>query len=137
MPLPTVFVAAAVLQQHSGEILLAQRPYGKSMAGLWEFPGGKIESGEKPRAALVRELAEELAIAAAPDDCLPLTFVEYAYPDFLLLMPVYLLRRWQGDIRPQEAQATIWVPPQNIQNYPMPPADVDLIAVLPRLLSVF
>lgn len=137
MPLPTVLVAAAVLQQHSGEILLAQRPHGKSMAGLWEFPGGKIESGEKPRAALVRELAEELAIAAVSDDCLPLIFVEYAYPDFLLLMPVYLLRRWQGDIRPQEAQATIWVPPQNIQNYPMPPADADLIAILPRLLSVF
>ena len=127
-----VLVVAVALFDAQGRILLAQRPEGKAMAGLWEFPGGKIDPGETPEAALVRELAEELAIAVAPDDLEPLTFASHEYDDFHLLMPLYGCRRWAGDITPLEGQATAWVAPNDLANYPAPEADIPLFETLAR-----
>ena len=107
-------------------MLLARRPEGRSLAGLWEFPGGKIEAGEEPEDAVVRELREELGIVIAKQDLSPLTFASHAYADFHLLMPVYLCRRWQGEITAHEGQELLWVKPDTLHLYDMPPADTPL-----------
>lgn len=125
-----VLVAAVVLIDVDGRILLAQRPEGKSMAGLWEFPGGKVEPGESPETALVRELHEELGIETW-DSCLaPLTFASHAYEDFHLLMPVFACRKWNGQVQSREGQALKWVRSRDLRDYPMPPADIPLIPVI-------
>lgn len=126
----TVLVAAVALIDADGRVLLAQRPEGKSMAGLWEFPGGKVEPGETPEAALIRELHEELGIDTWTSCLAPLTFASHSYPDFHLLMPVYACRRWKGIVQPQEGQQLAWVRGKDLRNYPMPPADVPLIPML-------
>jgi 8-oxo-dGTP diphosphatase len=128
--LKLVLVAAVALIDTDGRVLLAQRPAGKSMAGLWEFPGGKVESGETPEAALIRELAEELGIDTWASCLAPLTFASHAYTDFHLLMPLYACRKWQGDVTPREGQTLKWVRPTELRDYPMPPADVPLIPIL-------
>jgi 8-oxo-dGTP diphosphatase len=130
MPLKLVLVSAAVLIDGDGRVLIAQRPAGKQMGGLWEFPGGKLEAGESPETALVRELAEELGIAVLPPDLVPLTFASHAYGNFHLLMPVYLCRAWQGVPQAKEHAALAWVWPQDLADYPMPPADLPLVPVL-------
>jgi 8-oxo-dGTP diphosphatase len=130
-----VLVAACVLLDGDGRILIAKRPPGRSLAGLWEFPGGKVEPGESPEHALVRELAEELGIEIAPEDLAPLTFASHAYPDFHLLMPLFLCRRWRGQVTPHEGQDLAWVRPDELAAYAMPPADEPLKAVLPSLLK--
>jgi 8-oxo-dGTP diphosphatase len=132
---PLVLVAACVLLDGDGRILIAKRPPGRSLAGLWEFPGGKVEPGESPEHALVRELAEELGIEIAAADLAPLTFASHAYPDFHLLMPLFLCRRWRGEVRPHEGQELLWVIPAELVSYAMPPADEPLKAVLPALLK--
>ena len=125
-----VLVAAVALIDADGRVLLAQRPEGKSMAGLWEFPGGKVESGESPEAALIRELGEELGIETKESCLAPLTFASHGYESFHLLMPLYACRRWQGTVEPRENQALAWVRPKDMRNYPMPPADLPLIPIL-------
>ena len=125
-----VLVAAVALIDADGRVLLAQRPPGKSMAGLWEFPGGKVEPGETPEAALIRELHEELGIETWASCLAPLTFASHAYPDFHLLMPLFACRRWQGMVEPREGQALKWVRPGDLRAYPMPPADLPLIPIL-------
>lgn len=130
MSLPVVLVAAVALVDVDGRVLLAQRPEGKSMAGLWEFPGGKIEAGETPEAALIREMKEELGIDIQSACLAPFTFASHAYETFHLLMPLYLCRRWQGTPRSLEGQALKWVRPREMGDYPVPPADVSLIAML-------
>jgi 8-oxo-dGTP diphosphatase len=132
---PLVLVAACVLLDGDGRILIAKRPPGRSLAGLWEFPGGKVEPGESPEHALVRELAEELGIEIAAADLAPLTFASHAYPDFHLLMPLFLCRRWRGEVRPHEGQELLWVIPAELVSYAMPPADEPLKGLLPALLS--
>lgn len=125
-----VLVAAVALIDPDGRVLLAQRPPGKSMAGLWEFPGGKIEPGETPEAALVRELHEELGIETW-DSCLaPLTFASHSYEKFHLLMPLFACRKWNGIPQPRENQTLAWVYPKDLRDYPMPAADIPLIPVL-------
>lgn len=125
-----VLVAAVALIDADGRVLLAQRPQGKPMAGLWEFPGGKVEQGETPEAALIRELHEELGIETW-DSCLaPLTFASHAYDEFHLLMPLFACRRWQGQVHPREGQALKWVRAMALKDYPMPPADKPLIPIL-------
>ncbi len=126
----TVLVSAAALIDVDGRVLLAQRPEGKSMAGLWEFPGGKLEPGETPEAALIRELQEELGIDTWASCLAPLTFASHAYPDFHLLMPLFACRKWEGIPQSREGQALKWVRAQNLRDYPMPPADIPLIAIL-------
>lgn len=126
----TVLVAAVALIDADGRVLLAQRPEGKSMAGLWEFPGGKVEPDETPEAALIRELHEELGIDTWTSCLAPLTFASHSYDDFHLLMPVFACRRWQGIARPQEGQTLAWVRARDLRNYPMPPADIPLIPIL-------
>lgn len=126
----TVLVAAVALIDADGRVLLAQRPEGKSMAGLWEFPGGKVEPDETPEAALIRELHEELGIDTWTSCLAPLTFASHGYDDFHLLMPVFACRRWQGIARPQEGQTLAWVRARDLRNYPMPPADIPLIPIL-------
>ncbi len=126
----TVLVSAVALIDADGRILLAQRPQGKSMAGLWEFPGGKVEPGETPETALIRELHEELAIDTWQSCLAPLTFASHSYADFHLLMPVFACRKWTGTPRPNEGQVLKWVRAGDLRAYPMPPADVPLIAVL-------
>lgn len=134
MSVKIVLVAACALVDADGRVLLAQRPEGKSMAGLWEFPGGKIEPGERPEQSLIRELKEELGIVVR-DACLaPLTFASHGYPDFHLLMPLYVCRRWEGTVIPQEGQKLAWVRPNKLQDYDMPPADVPLVSHLMTLL---
>lgn len=123
-------VIACVLVDGDGRVLLAQRPAGRSMAGLWEFPGGKLEAGETPEDCLVRELREELGIAVKPACLAPLTFASHAYADFHLLMPLYVARKWQGLVTPQEGQNIAWVRLAELRNYPMPPADEPLVAML-------
>lgn len=125
-----VLVAAVVLIDADGRILLAQRPEGKSMAGLWEFPGGKVEPGESPETALVRELHEELGIETWNSCLAPLTFASHAYDDFHLLMPVFACRRWNGQVQSREGQALKWVRSKDLRDYPMPPADLPLIPVI-------
>ncbi|MEY3232984.1 8-oxo-dGTP diphosphatase MutT [Aquidulcibacter sp.] len=125
-----LLVAAAALINGDGAVLLAQRPQGKSLAGLWEFPGGKIESGEYPEAALCRELAEELGLDVEPKDLRPLTFASHPYPDFHLLMPLWTAQRWRGEPKGQEGQHLAWVQPQDLDSYPMPEADIPLVSIL-------
>jgi 8-oxo-dGTP diphosphatase len=125
-----VLVSAVALIDADGRVLLAQRPPGKSMAGLWEFPGGKVEPGETPEAALIRELQEELGISTHASCLAPLTFASHSYPDFHLLMPLFACRRWQGTPRAREGQTLKWARVQDLRDYPMPPADVPLIAIL-------
>jgi 8-oxo-dGTP diphosphatase len=129
-----VLVAACALIDPDGRVLIAQRPPGKSMAGLWEFPGGKVEPGERPEQCLIRELEEELGIVVKEECLAPLTFASHSYPDFHLLMPLYVCRRWQGIVEAREQQALKWVRPNELRNYPMPPADEPLISHLTTLL---
>jgi 8-oxo-dGTP diphosphatase len=129
-----VLVAACALVDADGRVLLAQRPQGKAMAGLWEFPGGKVEPGERPEESLIRELNEELGIVVKEECLAPLTFASHLYPDFHLLMPLYICRRWEGFVEPREKQALKWVRPNALRNYPMPPADEPLISHLTALL---
>jgi 8-oxo-dGTP diphosphatase len=129
-----VLVAACALIDVDGRVLLAQRPPGKSMAGLWEFPGGKVESGERPEDSLIRELKEELGIVVREACLAPLTFASHAYPEFHLLMPLFVCRRWDGMVTPREGQRLAWVRPNRLREYPMPPADEPLIAHLTSLL---
>lgn len=129
-----ILVAACALVDPDGRVLIAQRPEGKAMAGLWEFPGGKIEDGELPERSLIRELKEELGITVS-DACLaPLTFASHAYPDFHLLMPLYVCRRWEGTVAALEGQQLAWVKPNKLRDYDMPPADVPLVSHLMALL---
>ena len=125
-----VLVAAVALIDRDGRVLIAQRPQGKSMAGLWEFPGGKVEERETPEAALIRELQEELAVDTVESCLAPFTFASHAYDEFHLLMPLYVCRKWKGRARPQEGQEIAWVAPMRLKDYPMPPADKPLIAML-------
>jgi 8-oxo-dGTP diphosphatase len=132
---PLIIVAACVLLDGNGRILIAKRPQGRPLAGLWEFPGGKVEAGEMPEHALIRELSEELGVDIAASDLTPLTFASHAYPDFHLLMPLFLCRRWQGEVMPHEGQELAWVNPEQLASYAMPPADEPLKAALPALLG--
>ena len=125
-----VLVSAVALIDADGRVLLAQRPAGKSMAGLWEFPGGKVEPGETPEAALIRELHEELGIDTWKSCLAPLTFASHAYSDFHLLMPLFACRRWDGVVQGREGQALAWVRPEKLRHYPMPPADLPLVSTL-------
>src|SRR5689334_24884569 len=129
-----VLVVAAALVDSDGRVLIAQRPEGKSMAGLWEFPGGKIEADERPEDALIRELKEELGIAVKEACLAPLTFASHTYPDFHLLMPPYVCRLWEGTVTALEGQTLTWVRPNRLREYPMPPADEPLISHLMTLL---
>jgi len=131
---PIVIVAACALLDTEGAVLIAKRPAGRPLAGLWEFPGGKVEAAERPEDALIRELREELGIEIAASDLAPLTFASHAYPDFHLLMPVYLCRRWRGEATAHEGQELLWVRPDALHLYDMPPADEPLKRALPRLL---
>jgi 8-oxo-dGTP diphosphatase len=130
----TLVVAVALIDA-DGRVLIAQRPEGKALAGLWEFPGGKIEPGERPEDALIRELREELGIEAKAPCLAPLTFASHGYDDFHLLMPLYVCRKWQGFVQAREGQALKWVFPRALRDYPMPPADAPLIAHLVDLLG--
>src|SRR5438067_6593397 len=132
--LPIVLVAAVALIDPDGRVLLAQRPPGKHLAGLWEFPGGKVHAGETPEAALIRELAEELGVDVAASCLAPFTFASHAYPEFHLLMPLYVCRKWSGIALPREGQQLKWVRPARLGDYPMPPADKPLVAMLRDLL---
>jgi 8-oxo-dGTP diphosphatase len=132
--LPLVLVAAVALVDADGRVLIAKRPDGKSMAGLWEFPGGKVEAGERPELALIRELREELDIDVTEACLAPLTFASHAYEGFHLLMPLYACRRWKGMVRSLEGQELKWVKPNRLRDYPMPPADLPLIPHLIDLL---
>ncbi len=126
MTKPVLLVVAAALFDEAGRILLAQRPEGKQLAGLWEFPGGKLEPGETPEAALVRELEEELSIRVNESTLEPLTFASFTYPTFHLLMPLYGCKKWSGSIQPREGQAIAWVETSRLRDYPAPPADLPL-----------
>jgi 8-oxo-dGTP diphosphatase len=130
----SILVAACALVDADGRVLLAQRPAGKPMAGLWEFPGGKVEPGERPEESLIRELREELGIIVEESCLAPLTFASHVYPNFHLLMPLFICRRWQGIVTPLEGQELAWVRPNGLRNYPMPPADEPLVAHLMALL---
>lgn len=125
-----VLVAAVALIDPDGRVLLAQRPEGKSMAGLWEFPGGKVETGETPEACLIRELHEELGIGTWESCLAPLTFASHGYEDFHLLMPLFACRKWEGIVQGREGQELAWAKPNRLREYPMPPADLPLIPVL-------
>lgn len=129
-----LLVVACALVDADGRVLLARRPVGKALAGLWEFPGGKLEPGERPEEALIRELAEELGIDVKSACLAPLTFASHAYEDKHLLMPLYVCRRWSGQVQSKEGQALAWVKPNKMREYPMPPADLPLIAPLIDLL---
>ncbi|MEM7295029.1 MAG: (deoxy)nucleoside triphosphate pyrophosphohydrolase [Pseudomonadota bacterium] len=129
-----VLVSAVALIDVDGRVLLAQRPEGKAMAGLWEFPGGKVEAGETPEAALIRELHEEIGIDTWESCLAPVTFASHSYTDFHLLMPVFACRKWEGTPRPAEGQTLKWVHPRDMRSYPMPAADLPLIPVLRDLL---
>ena len=130
-----ILVVAVALIDADNRILIAQRPPGKTLGGLWEFPGGKIEPGERPEAALIRELDEELGLTVKEPCLAPLTFASHAYPDFHLLMPLYICRRWEGFAQSREGQTLQWVKPRELRNFPMPPADAPLIAPLIDLLG--
>jgi len=129
-PKPLVLVAAAAMVDVDGRVLLCQRPPGKQLAGLWEFPGGKVEAGETPEACLIRELNEELGIEVNAACLAPFVFASHAYETFHLLMPLYLLRRWEGFVQRREHSALAWVKPAQFGDYPMPPADGPLCAYL-------
>lgn len=125
-----LLVTAVALIDPEGRVLLAQRPEGKSLAGLWEFPGGKVEPGETPESALIRELKEELGIDTWKSCLAPLTFASHSYDDFHLLMPLFACRRWEGIVQGREGQTLAWVKPAKLRDYPMPPADLPLIPIL-------
>ncbi|MAN77480.1 (deoxy)nucleoside triphosphate pyrophosphohydrolase [Pelagibacterium flavum] len=127
-------VVACALVDADRRVLIAQRPQGKQLAGLWEFPGGKLEAGETPEAALIRELSEELEIETKEACLAPLTFASHTYDDWHLMMPLYVCRKWQGTPVAKEHSALKWVRPQKLHDYPMPPADIPLIAPLCDLL---
>ena len=133
-----VLVAACVLIDPDGRVLVAQRPPGKSMAGLWEFPGGKIEPGERPEETVIREMQEELGVTIKEACLAPFIFASHSYPDFHLLMPLFLCRRWEGIAQPREGQKVAWVRPKDLalqaERYPMPPADLPLIPLLRDLI---
>lgn len=129
-----VLVAACALIDADGRVLIAERPPGKPMAGLWEFPGGKVEVGERPEQTLIRELREELGITVREDCLAPLTFASHAYPDFHLLMPLYVCRRWEGQASAKIHTRLAWVRPNRLRDYPMPPADEPLVSHLTTLL---
>jgi 8-oxo-dGTP diphosphatase len=131
---PIVLVAAVALIDADGRVLLAERPAGKHLAGMWEFPGGKVQPGETPEAALIRELNEELGIGVHESCLAPFTFASYAYPEFHLLMPLYVCRKWEGIVTSREGQSLKWVRPAQLSGYPMPPADKPLVAMLRDLL---
>ena len=130
-----LLVVAAALVDQDGRVLIAQRPEGKALAGLWEFPGGKLDPGERPEGALIRELKEELGIDVKEPCLAPLTFASHAYADFHLLMPLYVCRRWEGFVQSREGQALKWVRARQLRDYPMPPADEPLIPPLVELLG--
>ncbi len=134
VPSRLLLVAAAALVDVDGRVLIAQRPQGKQLAGLWEFPGGKVEAGETPEDALIRELREELGIEARRDCLAASVFASHAYPDFHLLMPLFLLRRWEGEVERREHAALKWVKPIQLFDFPMPPADAPLCAWLRDIL---
>ncbi|WP_291976123.1 MULTISPECIES: (deoxy)nucleoside triphosphate pyrophosphohydrolase [unclassified Chelatococcus] len=134
MSVKLTLVAACALVDGDGRILLAQRPPGKALAGLWEFPGGKVEAGERPEETLIRELNEELGITVKQECLAPLTFASYPYETFHLLMPLYICRRWEGIAAPREGQTLKWVRATALRDYPMPPADEPLVPVLVDLL---
>lgn len=129
-PVDLILVAAVVMMDIEGRILIAQRPEGKKMAGLWEFPGGKVEKGETPERALIRELKEELNIDTTESCLAAFTFASHSYDDFHLLMPVYVCRKWDGILQGQEGQNLKWVKASELKNFPMPPADEPLIAMI-------
>jgi 8-oxo-dGTP diphosphatase len=129
-----VLVAAVALVDADNRVLIARRPADKPMAGLWEFPGGKVERDERPEESLIRELHEELGITVKEACLAPLTFASHTYDGFHLLMPLYICRRWEGVVEPREGQALRWVPPRELRNYAMPPADEPLIPALQDLL---
>ena len=135
MTAPLLLVAAVALVDQDGRVLLAQRPQGKPLAGLWEFPGGKVEAGERPEETLIREVHEELGITVREACLAPLTFASHAYESFHLLMPLYICRRWDGFVRGREGQALKWVRPRDLRRFPMPPADEPLIPALIDLLG--
>jgi 8-oxo-dGTP diphosphatase len=134
-PLKLLLVVAIALIDADDRVLIAQRPKGKQLAGLWEFPGGKVDAGERPEQALIRELAEELGIAVKEACLAPLTFASHGYADFHLLMPLYVCRRWEGFVSAREGQALKWVRARELRDYPMPPADGPLIPPLIELLG--
>jgi 8-oxo-dGTP diphosphatase len=134
MSVKVVLVAACALIDADGRVLIAERPAGKPMAGLWEFPGGKVQADERPEDALIRELKEELGIVVNEACLAPLTFASHTYADFHLMMPLYVCRRWEGTVSAQEGQKLAWVRPNRLRDYPMPPADVPLISHLTTLL---
>ncbi len=134
MSVNLILVAACALVDVDGRVLIAQRPPDKAMAGLWEFPGGKVERGERPEDALIRELHEELGIVVKEACLAPLTFASHAYPDFHLLMPLYVCRRWEGTVTAREHARLAWVRPNRLRDYPMPPADEPLVSHLMALL---
>jgi 8-oxo-dGTP diphosphatase len=134
MAVSIVLVAAVALIDVDGRVLLARRPAGRPMAGLWEFPGGKVDPGETPEAALIRELKEELDIDVAASCLAPFTFASHAYPEFHLLMPLYVCHKWEGVVVPREGQRLKWVRPAQFGDYPMPPADKPLVTMLRDLL---
>jgi 8-oxo-dGTP diphosphatase len=134
MSVKIVLVAACALVDADGRVLLARRPPGRPLAGLWEFPGGKVETGERPEEALIREMSEELGITIAEPCLAPLTFASHTYPEFHLLMPLYACRRWQGTVTARERQELAWVRPNRFGEYQMPPADEPLCAMLRDLL---
>ena len=134
MSIKLVLVVACALIDTDGRVLLAERPAGKTMAGLWEFPGGKIEAGERPEETLIRELNEELGIVVKEPCLAPLTFASHAYPDFHLLMPLFVCRRWEGTVTALEGQQLAWVRVNRLRDYPMPPADEPLVSHLMTLL---
>ena len=129
-----LLVAACALVDADGRVLIAQRPAGKPMVGLWEFPGGKVEAHERPEDTLIRELREELGIGVQEECLAPLSFASHSYEEFHVLMPLYVCRRWNGIVAPMEGQRLAWVRPKELRNYPMPPADAPLIAHLVSLL---
>ena len=131
-----LLVAACALIDADGRVLIAQRPAGKTLAGLWEFPGGKIEAGERPEETLIRELHEELGLTVREACLAPLTFASYAYPEFHLLMPLYVCRRWEGFVTPREGQTLRWVKAADLRKLEMPPADEPLIPFLMDLLAM-
>ena len=134
-PLRLVLVAACALIDQESRVLIAQRPAGKSMAGLWEFPGGKVEAGERPEQTVIREMREELGVTIKESLLIPFTFASHSYPEFHLLMPLFLCRRWSGAISPTEGQKLAWVKPDEMDRYPMPPADAPLIPALRTMMG--